>query len=119
MQSLESKMQEISDRLSKATIEIVSLQEKRMVARMHFQDGVADLSLEKAPDGNDKKDKAPIWRGRWGRVSPRMSAQGGGTLVRRIVPSALPQYTEVSSTTMPNGDVSSLDSVTDTPPSDP
>jgi chromosome segregation ATPase len=50
MQSLEGKMQEISDRLSKATIEIVALQEKRMVARIHFQDGVADLSLEKTAD---------------------------------------------------------------------
>ena len=47
MQSLEAKMQEISDKLSKATIEIVALQEKRMVARIHFQDGVADLSLDK------------------------------------------------------------------------
>jgi len=46
MQSLEAKMQEISDKLSKATIEIVALEEKRMVARVHFQDGVADLSLE-------------------------------------------------------------------------
>ncbi|MGO8993048.1 MAG: DUF4139 domain-containing protein [Polyangiaceae bacterium] len=70
MQSLEAKMQEISDRLSKATIEIVALQEKRMVARIHFQDGVADLSLEKAPDGNDKKDKAPIGAGD-GAASPR------------------------------------------------
>ena len=49
MQSLESKMQEISDKLSKATIEIVALEEKRMVAKVHFQDGVADLSLEKPP----------------------------------------------------------------------
>jgi len=48
MQSLESKMQEISDKLSKATIDLVALEEKRMVARVHFQDGVADLSLEKA-----------------------------------------------------------------------
>jgi len=47
MQSLEAKMQEIRDRLSKATIDIVALEEKRMVARVHFQDGVADLSLEK------------------------------------------------------------------------
>ncbi len=53
MQSLEAKMQEISDRLSKATIEIVALQEKRMVARIHFQDGVADLSLEK-PEATEK-----------------------------------------------------------------
>jgi hypothetical protein len=28
----------------------VALQEKRMVARIHFQDGVADLSLEKTAD---------------------------------------------------------------------
>ena len=56
MQSLEAKMQEISDRLSKATIEIVALQEKRMVARIHFQDGVADLSLEK---GGDREEKRP------------------------------------------------------------
>jgi chromosome segregation ATPase len=56
MQSLESKMQEISDKLSKATIAIVALEEKRMVARIHFQDGVADLSLEK-PDGDVKDVK--------------------------------------------------------------
>jgi outer membrane protein OmpA-like peptidoglycan-associated protein len=47
MHSLEAKMQEISDKLSKATIDIVALEEKRMVARVHFQDGVADLTLEK------------------------------------------------------------------------
>jgi hypothetical protein len=47
MHSLEGKMQEISDKLSKATIDIVALEEKRMVARVHFQDGVADLTLEK------------------------------------------------------------------------
>ncbi len=60
MQSLEGKMQEISDKLSKATIEIVALQEKRMVARIHFQDGVADLSLEKGGErtvGNDEGAK--------------------------------------------------------------
>jgi hypothetical protein len=47
MQSLEKKLQEVSDKLSKATIELVALQEKLMVARVKFQDGVADLSLEK------------------------------------------------------------------------
>ena len=45
MQSLEAKMQEFSDKLSRATIGLVALEEKRMVARIHFQDGVADLSL--------------------------------------------------------------------------
>ena len=46
MQSLEKKMQEVSDRLSKATIDLVALQEKLMLARISFQDGVAELSLE-------------------------------------------------------------------------
>jgi uncharacterized coiled-coil DUF342 family protein len=50
MQSLEKKLQEVSDKLSKATIDLVSLQEKLMVARIKFQDGVADLSLEKKPE---------------------------------------------------------------------
>ena len=47
MQNLEKKLSEVSDRLSKATIDLVALQEKLMVARIKFQDGVADLSLEK------------------------------------------------------------------------
>ncbi len=50
MTSLEKKLQEVSDRLSKATIDLVALQEKLMVARIKFQDGVADLSLEKKPE---------------------------------------------------------------------
>jgi hypothetical protein len=50
MVSLEKKLQEVSDRLSKATIDVVALQEKLMVARIKFQDGVADLSLEKKPE---------------------------------------------------------------------
>ena len=47
MASLEKKMQEVSDKLSKATIDVVSEEEKLMLARIRFQDGVADLSLEK------------------------------------------------------------------------
>lgn len=50
MQNLEKKMQEVSDRLSKATIDLVALQEKQMLARISFQDGVAELSLEKTSD---------------------------------------------------------------------
>jgi hypothetical protein len=53
MASLEKKLQEMSDKLSKGTIDVVSLEEKRMLARIKFEDGVADLTLEKAPD--DKK----------------------------------------------------------------
>ena len=47
MQNLEKKLTEVSDKVSKATLDLVSLQEKLMVARIKFQDGVADLSLEK------------------------------------------------------------------------
>ena len=47
MVSLEGKMREISDKTSKATIDLVGLQEKQMIARIHFQDGIAELTLEK------------------------------------------------------------------------
>jgi outer membrane protein OmpA-like peptidoglycan-associated protein len=50
MQHLEKKLQEVNERLSKATLDLVGLQEKLMVARIRFQDGVAELSLEKAPE---------------------------------------------------------------------
>jgi len=46
MQSLEKKLDEVSDKLSKATIDLVGEQEKLMVAKIKFQDGVAELSLE-------------------------------------------------------------------------
>jgi hypothetical protein len=56
MTSLEKKLQEVSDKLSKATIDLVALQEQLMVARIKFQDGVADLSLEKS---EEKKAEEP------------------------------------------------------------
>ncbi|HTQ43226.1 MAG TPA: DUF4139 domain-containing protein [Polyangiaceae bacterium] len=46
MVNLEKKLQEVSDKLSKSTIDVVALEEKLMLARIKFQDGVADLSLE-------------------------------------------------------------------------
>jgi hypothetical protein len=50
----------MSDKLSKGTIDVVGLEEKRMLARIKFEDGVADLTLEKSPDEKaaDKKDPA-------------------------------------------------------------
>ena len=48
MTHLEKKLQEISEKLSKSTVDVVALQEKLMVARVQFQTGVADLSLEKS-----------------------------------------------------------------------
>lgn len=44
--NLEKKLGDISDKLSKATVAVVGLQEQLMVARIRFQDGVAELSLE-------------------------------------------------------------------------
>jgi hypothetical protein len=46
LSNLEKKLADISDKLSKATVKVVSLQEQLMVARIRFQDGVAELSLE-------------------------------------------------------------------------
>lgn len=46
LSNLEKKLGDISDRLSKATVTVVGLQEQLMVARIRFQDGVAELSLE-------------------------------------------------------------------------
>jgi ribosomal protein L29 len=56
--NLEKKMQEMSDKLSKATVDVVSLEEQEMVAKVHFQDKVADLSLEKSRDAKDEKHAA-------------------------------------------------------------
>ena len=53
MQSLEKKLDEVSEKLSKATVDLVIEQEKLMVAKIKFQDGVAELSLE------PKKEEKP------------------------------------------------------------
>jgi hypothetical protein len=57
MQSLERKLSEMSDKLSKSTIDVVSLEEKLMVAKIHFQDKVADLTLEKPADSEAQAKK--------------------------------------------------------------
>jgi hypothetical protein len=46
MKSLEQKLDEVSDKVSKATIDIVGLEEQAMVSKIKFQDKVAELSLE-------------------------------------------------------------------------
>jgi len=48
MKSLEQKLDEISDHLQKATVDLVGHQEKLMVTRIKLQDGVAELSLDMA-----------------------------------------------------------------------
>lgn len=50
MTHLEKKLQEVSEQMSKSTVEVVTLQEKLMVARVQFQAGVADLTLDQNKD---------------------------------------------------------------------
>ena len=52
MHQLEQKLSQMSDKLSKATVEVVDLQEKLMVARIDFQTKIAELTLE-----NDESKK--------------------------------------------------------------
>lgn len=46
LRQLEKKMGEASDLVSKATIDVVGLEEKLMLAKFRFQDGVAELSMD-------------------------------------------------------------------------
>jgi chromosome segregation ATPase len=59
LQHLEKKLQEVSEKLSTATVDLVGVQEKLMVARIRFQDGVAELSLEKKEDANPAQPAQP------------------------------------------------------------
>lgn len=54
MKHLNVKMKDVSERVQKATIEVVDRQEKLMLARIKFQDAVAELSLA-APAGDTTK----------------------------------------------------------------
>jgi hypothetical protein len=55
MKDLEKKLQDMGDRLSKATIDLVGVQEQLMMARIRFQDGVSELTLKKDDDKKDQK----------------------------------------------------------------
>lgn len=46
MRSLEKKLEEVSDKLSKATVDLVALEEQRMISRIKLQDGIAELTFE-------------------------------------------------------------------------
>jgi hypothetical protein len=47
MKDLEKKMMEMSDKLTKATIDLVNQQEQLMMARIRFQDAVSELTVKK------------------------------------------------------------------------
>jgi len=48
MKNLEKKLGDVSEKLSQATVDLAALEEKAMLVRVHFQDGIAELSLETA-----------------------------------------------------------------------
>jgi hypothetical protein len=57
--NLEQKLREASDRVSKVTSEIVSLQEKTMVTRIHLGDEISELRLDEKPAGKRGDGSAP------------------------------------------------------------
>jgi hypothetical protein len=57
MGHLKTKMKEISDRVQKTTIQIVDQEEKIMLARVQFQDALAELVL---PDAAQPAGKAAL-----------------------------------------------------------
>jgi hypothetical protein len=58
MGHLKAKMKDISDRVQKTTIQIVDQEEKIMLARVQFQDTLADLVLPDATQPSGKPTAA-------------------------------------------------------------
>jgi len=46
--SFKKKMKEVSDKVSELTVQIVDGEEKALVARVSYQDGIAELHLDDA-----------------------------------------------------------------------
>lgn len=54
MGHLQSKLREMSDGVQKGTIAVINLEQKLMLARIRFQDGVSELRLQPAPQTAEK-----------------------------------------------------------------
>lgn len=54
MGHLQSKLREMSDGVQKGTIAVINLEQKLMLARIRFQDGVSELRLQPAPQTASK-----------------------------------------------------------------
>ncbi|MBI2387987.1 MAG: DUF4139 domain-containing protein [Deltaproteobacteria bacterium] len=59
MNDLEKKMQEMSNKLTKATIDLVNQQEQLMMAKIRLQDAIAELTLKKDETPEPTKDQGP------------------------------------------------------------
>jgi hypothetical protein len=60
MTHLKTKLKEISERVQKTTIELVDMEERAMLTRIRFQDGVSELSLEQAVAKGDATPAAAV-----------------------------------------------------------
>ena len=58
MRHLKQKLKEISNRVQRSTIKLVNLQEEDMKLRIRFQDGIAELTLDKKPSRATAKNTA-------------------------------------------------------------
>ena len=58
MRHLKQKLKEISSRVQRSTIKLVNLQEQDMKLRIRFQDGIAELTLDKKPSRATAKKTA-------------------------------------------------------------
>lgn len=59
MGHLQSKLREMSDGVQKGTIAVINLEQKLMLARIRFQDGVSELRLQPAPQTAEKPTEKP------------------------------------------------------------
>ncbi len=91
MQSLEKKLTEVSDRLSKATIDVGRLAGgKLMVARIKFQDGVADLSSSKRGPSPRRRPGPEVAHAAHASQTP----QGRPAILRRPPPASAARSSE-------------------------
>ena len=59
MANLDKKLQEVNERVSRATVQIVELQEQAMLARIKLQDSIAELSQDGKKKDEKKDEKKP------------------------------------------------------------
>lgn len=62
MAHLQSKLREMSDGVQKGTIAVINLEQKLMLARIRFQDGVSELRLVPVPQTAEKPAEKPATR---------------------------------------------------------
>ncbi|MBL0221032.1 MAG: OmpA family protein [Myxococcales bacterium] len=60
MNHLKTKMKDISERVQKTTIKLVDQEEKIMLARVQFQDALAELTLPDALGGGKSSNSKPV-----------------------------------------------------------